>query len=167
MLSNKFHLIFSIFLLILIQGCGPKTVPATMSIEPEFTKMRRVEIETVSLQSRLIVIEKERPIYTLAPIERHGPKDKYIFWDYCRKKAPIWQLVELRRLKSGGSKWHFVMTSQSINQEGRHIGSPVYTEGELSDAPMDTYEEIKKAGLEFFKPGLIKCQIEAKFILDS
>ena len=123
--------------------------------------LQRIELETVSLEGRLVVIEVERPP-TLGPASQKDSEllryDRYLFWDYCRLHPPIWQFVQFDRALSDKDRWLYKVTRQKIDRSGAHKGSP--RTKQFSQTGFRLYSDLKSQALSLFEPGKIQCEIE-------
>jgi len=148
-------------LLTLLSACSKSPAHDLSLLSLGGTTLQRVELETVSLEGRLIVIEVERSP-TLGPASQKGDAplryDRYLFWDYCRLHPPIWQFVQFDRALSDRDRWLYKITRQKIDQNGKHKGKP--RTKQRSQDGFSLYTDLKSQALSLFEPGKIQCDIE-------
>jgi hypothetical protein len=152
------------FSLFLLAGAGAFLMACTASFPagqwPE-TKFNRAELERVSLDGRIIVVEQV-PRF---PAAGHGATsnvdaafDQYLFWDFCRGPEAVWQMVTLRPDSRARSGWSYTRTVVEPASRG-HAGSTRVTEGLLHQR-INGFAALRAAGLAFFKPGAMRCDAQ-------
>ena len=111
-------------LLTLLTACSKSPALDLSLLSLGGATLQRIELETVSLEERLVVIEVERPP-TLGPASQKDSEllryDRYLFWDYCRLHPPIWQFVQFDRALSDKDRWLYKVTRQKIDRRVAYI----------------------------------------------
>ncbi|SDE08461.1 MULTISPECIES: hypothetical protein [Kordiimonas] len=137
---------------LLVVGC---TAVPTTGDWPE-AKIDRSEIERVSLKGRIVIIEQVPRFLQFGSAQVVSPSlDHYLFWDFCRGSGTVWQMVALRPDERASSGWSYTRT-RTFPATKRHEAETRVTEGFL-ERRIAGFEDLRKAGLSFFKPGTIKC----------
>jgi len=124
------------------------------------TAYRRTELEQVSLKGRLVMVEQVPRFLAAggsgAPrLNADASFDQYIFWDLCRGEGVPWQMVTLRPDAKARSGWGYTYTRIEPATETRS-GETIIREGRLRRT-VAGYEDLKTAGLSFFKAGEFTC----------
>jgi len=126
----------------------------------EVDPRQRIDLETVVLGGRRIVVEVNRPLmrdYAHDKMENSNQYNRYYFWDYCQGVGPVWKFVQLDRPTESETWWRYIETTIEIDEVDFSRGEAQSNEGRVKNQSLYSYEDIKGAGLAFFKPGPARC----------
>lgn len=144
-------------IIVILLLCACVAAPPKPTEWPDVA-MKRVELERVSLDGRIIVIEHV-PRFLTPGVGSYGNMDSrfdhYYFWDFCRGDELVWQMVVLRPDSRARSGWSFTKTV-TIPPQKDNPGNTRVTEGVVRNA-IAGFADLRIAGLAHFRPGEFRC----------